>query len=151
MSQVVEWKHDSGSGMNWLCLCVIQYGSGSGSPMLSVSGDFISLPIPSNSVSTVLSWGPSWGSRLWYITDSLLCVILCVCVCVHLPRCYTPIWCCTENILNFIFYLHCSYYMLTCVCLPSVSTLTSCRVPVVMYTPVMWFTVGECDLMVTSF
>jgi len=41
--------------------------------------------------------------------------------------------------------------MLTFVYLPSVSALTSCRVPVVMYTPVMWFTVGECDLMVISF
>jgi len=41
--------------------------------------------------------------------------------------------------------------MLTYFAPPSVSALTSCRVPVVMYTYVMWFTVGDCYLMVTSF
>jgi len=77
ISQVVEWKHDTGNGMKWLCLCV-WYSVAVGLVVLCCQFQVILLPIPSNSVSTVLSWVPSWGSRLIYHWLTL-CSTLRVC------------------------------------------------------------------------
>jgi len=130
-------------------VCVIQCGSGSSSTMLSVSGDLTTYSLQQCQYRTVLGAIVGLKTMIYHwLTSMCTCSTLRVCsfsemihVNLMLHRKHFKLYFLSALQLMYanLFYL------------PSVSALTSCRVPVVMYMSVMWFTVGDCDLMVISF